>query len=63
MVGVVVGRWWALLAAVALGLWIASVVEVEVPAWFIGGGYGLISALGIAFGVMLRRHLGRPSST
>jgi hypothetical protein len=52
---VVVGRWWALLAAVALGVWIGLVEEVEVPGWFLGAGYAVLAAGGIALGVAVRR--------
>ena len=55
VVGLVVGRWSALLAAGAVGVWIAIVEEVEVPGWYLGAAYAAISGLGIALGVFLRR--------
>lgn len=57
--GIALGRWWALLAAVAVGLWIGTTEEVEVPGWVLGAGYGALSGLGIALGVMVRRLLAR----
>jgi hypothetical protein len=52
-----VGRWWALIAALPVALWIMQVSEVEVPPWFLGLGYGVVSLLGIAAGVTTRRSL------
>jgi hypothetical protein len=51
----VVGRWWALLAAVAVGVWIGLVEELEVPGWFIGAGYAILAGCGIIAGVFTRR--------
>lgn len=59
LLGIAVGRWWALLAAVALGVWIGVVEEVEVPGWFLGVGYTVVAAGGIAAGVALRKALTR----
>ena len=54
--GFLVGRWWALIAALPVALWIMQVSEVdEVPPWFLGLGYGVVSVLGIAAGVTTRR--------
>jgi hypothetical protein len=55
--GLVVGRWWALLLAVALGVWIFMASEVEVPAWLLGLGYGVLAGAGIVAGVLVRRSL------
>jgi hypothetical protein len=52
---VVIGRWWALLASVAVGVWIGVVEDLEVPGWFIGGAYALLAGGGIAAGVLTRR--------
>jgi hypothetical protein len=58
VLGVAVGRWWALLAAVALGAWIAAATHVdEVPHWFLGLGYAVISGVGIAAGVGSRHRM------
>ena len=48
VLGVVVGRWWALLAPVAFAIWIGATEEVEVSGWLIGVGYGGLAALGTA---------------
>jgi predicted membrane protein len=61
-VGLIVGRWWALAAAVGVGVWIALVSEVEVSAWFLGVVYGALAAVGIAAGILLRRSVKRPVS-
>ena len=58
--GLAVGRWWALLASLALGVWIGLAEEVEVPGVILGLGYGLVSASGIAVGVVVRRQARRP---
>jgi uncharacterized membrane protein len=55
VVGLIVGRWWALIAAVGFGVWAWTVSELEVPDWFIGLVYGLLAAIGIALGVIARR--------
>jgi hypothetical protein len=55
LMGLLVGRWWALLAAVGFGVWIAATVHVEVPAWFLGMGCAAIAGVGIAGGVGARR--------
>ncbi len=55
LLGLAVGRWWALLAAVAAGFWITSATEVEVPDWFLGIAYAAIAAAGISAGIMVKR--------
>jgi hypothetical protein len=58
VVGLAVGRWWVLLAAVALGVWIGLVSEVdEVAPWFLGLGYGVLAGAGIVVGVLVRGRL------
>lgn len=54
-VGIVVGRWWAVAAAVALGAWIALSTDVEVSPVFLGSGYAVLAAIGIGGGVLVRR--------
>ena len=54
-----VGRWWALLAAVALGIWIGLETEVEIPHWLLGAGYAILAGGGIAAGVLLHKALAR----
>ena len=57
VLGLAVGRWWILVAAVALGLWAGSMEEVEVSGWVIGVFYGGLAAIGLASGVLFRRLL------
>ena len=59
VVGIVVGRWWALLAPVAFGVWVGLVTHVEVGGLFLGTAYALISGAGTAAGVGLRTWLRR----
>ena len=59
LLGIALGRWWALLAALALGLWVGMTEEVEVPGSVIGVYVGGPAALGIASGVVMRRLLAR----
>jgi hypothetical protein len=61
ILGVVVGRWWALLAAVAFGVWIWRNTGVEISHEFLGFVSGGFAAIGIAAGVFVRRRLKRPS--
>jgi len=55
VLGLIVGRWWALLAAAGLGVWIALTEEVEVDGLWLGFAYAGLAALGIIAGVLLRR--------
>jgi hypothetical protein len=48
-----------LVGALGVGVWIALVNEVEVPGWFLGLAYGVIAAVGIAGGILLRRFVKR----
>ena len=48
-----------MVGALAVGVWIAVVNEVEVPGWFLGLAYGVVAALGIATGILLRRFVKR----
>jgi hypothetical protein len=58
ILGLVVGRWWTLTAAFAIGVWIAIATGVDkVPPWFLGAGYGPLAAAGIAVGVVIRQRL------
>ena len=57
ILGLIVGRWWALAAAAALGAWIAVNTEVEIPHWILGAWYAALSAAGIAAGVAIRRRV------
>jgi hypothetical protein len=53
--GLIVGRWWTLLAAVAFGAWIWVVSDLEVPSWFAALVYGGATAVTISLGVFVRR--------
>jgi hypothetical protein len=55
VLGLIVGRWWALLAAAGLGVWIALTEEVDVDGLWLGFAYAGLAALGIIAGVLLRR--------
>jgi hypothetical protein len=56
VLGLVVGRWCTLLAATAVGVWIAVVTGVdEVPPWFLGAIYAMLASCGIAVGVLVRK--------
>ena len=59
IIGLLVGRWWALLAAVAFGVWVGLVTEVEVGGLFLGTVYAVISGAGIVAGVGLRKWMRR----
>ena len=62
VIGLIVGRWWALAAPIALGVWIGVESNVdEVPPWFLGSAYALISGIGVGSGVLLRRRFANPS--
>ncbi len=59
-IGLIVGRWWALLASVGVGTWIGTAAEVEVPGWFLGFAYAALSGLGVTGGILLRRYFAKP---
>jgi hypothetical protein len=60
VVGLVIGRWWALAGAAAFGGWIALSTSVdEVPAWFLGVAYAALGTVGIAAGVSMRKLIAR----
>jgi hypothetical protein len=55
ILGLAVGRWWTLLAAAGIGVWVAVVSEVdEVPPWFLGAAYAAVAAVAIAVGSVIR---------
>jgi membrane protein implicated in regulation of membrane protease activity len=61
LLGLVLGRWWALIAAAGVGIWIGLTTDVdEVPPWFLGMMYALIAAVGIGIGIAVRRRTQRP---
>ena len=56
VIGLIVGRWWALLAGVAFAFWIGATTDVdEVPPWFLALGFGVVAVGAIAAGVAVRR--------
>jgi len=55
-IGLLIGRWWIVLAPVAFGVWIAATTGVdEVPPWFLGLGYAVAGVTGVFLGVVIRR--------
>ena len=61
MLGLVIGRWWALVGALGLALWVfLAWDDLEVSRSFLAAAYGAIAAVSIAAGVLLRRVGGRP---
>jgi hypothetical protein len=63
LLGLTLGRWWALLACVGVGMWVGVTEEVEVPGWFLGLAYAALSGLGVVLGVVLRRSLAKSSQS
>jgi uncharacterized membrane protein YccC len=58
MLGLALGRWWTLIAAAGIGIWIAVASEVdEVPPWFLGAAYAVLAASAIAVGVVVRKRM------
>jgi len=56
ILGLAVGRWWTLVAAAGIGIWVATVSEVdEVPPWFLGAAYAALAAFAIAVGIVVRK--------
>jgi hypothetical protein len=60
LLGLAIGRWWAILAGVAVGVWAGAESEVdEVSPEFLGTAIGLILCVSIGAGVAARRWGGR----
>jgi hypothetical protein len=58
--GLIIGRWWACLGAIAVGVALTlREDDGEIPGWFIGVAYAVLTGLGIAAGVSLRKHSAR----
>jgi hypothetical protein len=56
VVGFVIGRWWALLGAVGVGVYVELVTDIgEVPSGYLGLSFALFAGGGIALGVLLRQ--------
>ncbi|HXV34215.1 MAG TPA: hypothetical protein VD769_09410 [Gaiellaceae bacterium] len=60
VLGVLVGRWWALAPAAAPGVRISQAAEIEaVPGWYLGLVYSALGGLGVVAGILLGRRLRR----
>jgi hypothetical protein len=58
--GMIVGRWWALVAPAAFAVYVAVESKVdEVPPLFLGALYGLVGAAAVGAGVLARRLVSR----
>jgi hypothetical protein len=55
--GLVIGRWWALLAAVPLGAWVGFTDTGDMEHWFAGVLSGIFVAFPIMVGLLVRRSL------
>jgi hypothetical protein len=56
ILGLAVGRWWTLVAAAGIGVWVAVASEVdEVSPWLLGPVYAVLAASGIAVGIVARK--------
>jgi hypothetical protein len=64
LLGLILGRWWALIAAAAVGVLAAVFEEIELEGWFLGLMYAVLAAVGISIGILTRhfaRRLSKPS--
>jgi len=59
VLGLILGRWWALTAAAVVGVLIAVFEEIELEGWFLGLMYAVLAAIGISIGILTRRFGGR----
>ena len=59
ILGLLVGRLWALTVAIGFGEWVATVSELEVPSWFFGLVYGAVGCVAIGTGIAVRRAIDR----
>jgi hypothetical protein len=55
VVGFAVGSWWALVAALGVAIIVGGISELEVDPFFVGVAAGVVTAAGLAAGVLLRR--------
>jgi hypothetical protein len=59
-VGFLVGRWWALLGAVAVGVTLTLSEDYgDIAPWFVGLVYAVVVGLGVAAGVGFRKRTDR----
>jgi hypothetical protein len=61
VLGLIVGRWWALTAAAVVGVVAALFEEIELEGWFLGLLYAVLAAVGISVGILTRHFAGRLS--
>ena len=61
VLGLIVGRWWALTAAAVVGVLAAVFEEIELEGWFLGLMYAVLTAIGISIGILTRRFASRLS--
>jgi hypothetical protein len=64
VLGLIVGRWWALIAAAVVGVLAAVFEEIELEGWFLGLVSAVLAAIGISIGILTRRlasRLSKPS--
>ena len=61
IVGVLVGRWWALAPALGFAVWIAIASGLEVPGWFLGLMCRRYRVRDIATGIVVHRAIHRLS--
>ena len=60
LLGLIIGRWWALIAPTALGVWAGlTFTDLEVSAVWLGFGFAGLAALGVLLGLGARRLAGR----
>jgi hypothetical protein len=56
LLGLLVGRWWALIGPAGVGSWAGlPFTDLEVPAAWIGFAFAGLGAIGVVVGLVLRR--------
>ena len=64
VLGLIVGRWWSLAAAAAVGVWLGLWSEVdEVPSWYYGIASAVVASASISAGILVRRVVHRLGHT
>lgn len=64
LIGFVIGRWWALVAALALAVYVALESQVdEVSPGLLASIYGVIAAAGISAGIVIRHRFTPPQGS
>src|SRR5262249_17175012 len=59
LLGLGLGRWWALVGSAAVGISFGIWSEVEIPGWYYGFASAAVAGASIGAGVLLRRLAGR----